>query len=162
MNRPVMTGTQTWASVLLALAAMTFSPAMAGEIYKWVDENGVIHFGDRPPQREPDALQTLQPELESSGVGPGIASDFGLEVNEDGQTVAQQRREEIRDSRREARLDQEERQNLCDYHQKQLARYEPARRLTYTNESGEVVRLDDDQRLALIENSKKIIEQNCK
>lgn len=33
---------------LLCLAALT-STSIAGQIHKWTDENGKVHFGDRPP-----------------------------------------------------------------------------------------------------------------
>lgn len=36
------------ASLLLALAIAV--PAMSGELYKWVDDQGKIHYGDSPPQ----------------------------------------------------------------------------------------------------------------
>nr|WP_010131968.1 DUF4124 domain-containing protein [Microbulbifer agarilyticus] len=34
---------------VLALGVFATSPAMAGELYRWVDEDGKVHFGDRPP-----------------------------------------------------------------------------------------------------------------
>ena len=37
--------------LLLALATgLVTTHSLAGEIYKWTDENGLVHFGDRPPQ----------------------------------------------------------------------------------------------------------------
>ena len=36
---------------LVILSAMVYLSGMAyGEIYKWIDKNGVMHFGDIPPQ----------------------------------------------------------------------------------------------------------------
>lgn len=34
----------------LMLLSMVFSPVMQGGLYKWIDENGKIHYGDRPPE----------------------------------------------------------------------------------------------------------------
>jgi hypothetical protein len=134
----------------------------AAEIYKWVDENGVLHFGDRPPPLAQATAESINPQLESAGVGPGGAPDAGLEVNEQGQTLARQRREAISQAQQETRLSQEQLNSACDHHRKELARFEPARRITYTNDDGEVVRLDDNQRLALIETSRGFIDQYCK
>lgn len=33
----------------LACLALVLSPASGGEIFRWVDEKGGVHFGDRPP-----------------------------------------------------------------------------------------------------------------
>jgi hypothetical protein len=38
---------------------------------------------------------------------------------------------------------------------------EPARRVFYTNEQGESVRMDDDERMALIEESRAFLAENC-
>jgi len=32
----------------LVIALLTFLPDVSAEIYKWVDENGRVHFGDKP------------------------------------------------------------------------------------------------------------------
>jgi hypothetical protein len=36
--------------VILSIVAHVGGPAY-GEIYKWVDNSGVVHFGDVPPQK---------------------------------------------------------------------------------------------------------------
>ena len=36
-------------ALLVILVACVILPAYGAEIYKWVDENGKVHFGDRPP-----------------------------------------------------------------------------------------------------------------
>ena len=37
--------------LLLVLLSLATLPAIAASITKWVDENGVVHFGDAPPPR---------------------------------------------------------------------------------------------------------------
>jgi hypothetical protein len=46
-------------------------------------------------------------------------------------------------------------------HRQRLEQLEPARRVFYTDETGESVRMDDDQRLALIEESRAFLDENC-
>lgn len=36
-------------TLLLAILACAAAPGFAAGIYKWVDKNGKVHFGDRPP-----------------------------------------------------------------------------------------------------------------
>jgi hypothetical protein len=44
------------ASCLLAAVLFGLTPA-AAEIFKWTDENGKVHFGDRPPgEREVEKI----------------------------------------------------------------------------------------------------------
>ncbi len=47
------------AVIALALLASTLSYA---EVYKWVDENGVTHYGATPPRSKPSATSPEQPE----------------------------------------------------------------------------------------------------
>ena len=133
----------------------------AGEIFTWVDENGVTHFGDRPPQKSEASVVPLEDEPQTSGVGTGELASFDLEVNADGKTLAQQRREAISRSRETAGQDEEQLTAACDHHRTELARFEPARRITYTDENGEVVRLDDDQRMLLIDTTRNFLEKYC-
>lgn len=38
-------------ALLLVVVAVTWSSAQAGEIMRWVDENGKVHYGDAPPPK---------------------------------------------------------------------------------------------------------------
>jgi hypothetical protein len=40
------------AGLLLAAFVTTFASIAHGEVYKWVDEEGNVHFGDKPQDRE--------------------------------------------------------------------------------------------------------------
>jgi hypothetical protein len=62
-------------NVLLGLAVAGFAPAAAGQAYKWVDENGKTHYGDKPPAQAP--ASTVAPPVPSGGSasgGPASAS----------------------------------------------------------------------------------------
>ena len=50
---------------------------------------------------------------------------------------------------------------LCEFHRKHLADMEPARRVYYTNQEGQRVRMDDDERVMLIEESNQYVSENC-
>jgi hypothetical protein len=42
-----------------------------------------------------------------------------------------------------------------------LETIEPSRRVFFTNEQGETERLDDEQRVAMVERAKALIAENC-
>ncbi|MFB3079539.1 MAG: hypothetical protein ACE1Y4_16190, partial [Lysobacterales bacterium] len=71
------------------------------------------------------------------------------------------RREKIAKNRKERREAQATMDRLCVDHRERLASIEPRRRVTYTDESGERVRMDDDKRIALVEESKDFLTENC-
>lgn len=142
-------------AVLVTLAA---GSAGAREIHRWVDENGVVHFSDvQPADRETRRLDLADPAPE---IGPPRSAEPAA-TEEPALSAAEQRRQDIRE-RREARAEaQRETAFWCDKHRKRLEQMEPARRVFYTDENGEQVRMDDDQRMGLIEESKNYLAENC-
>lgn len=50
---------------ILLLGVVAAMPAMAGKLYKWVDEKGNVHYSDRVP---PEAAKLARSEMNKSGV----------------------------------------------------------------------------------------------
>jgi hypothetical protein len=51
----------------IALGFVLSVPATAGDVYRWVDDQGQVHFGDRPPLR---AQGTRQPTIAAGADAP--------------------------------------------------------------------------------------------
>ena len=146
--------------------------ASAAEVYTWTDENGVQHFSDTP--REGGAMQTLQvDEIYRPGSSdaysapeaapeqpPAMPGQAEAEA-EAPKTAAEARREAMAENRSQRREQQAETERLCALHRQRLEQMEPARRVFFTDESGEQVRMDDDQRMALIDESRAYVDSNC-
>lgn len=57
--------TRNWLPLGVSLALLACGPALAAKTYKWVDENGKVHFSDRVP---PEAAKQAREEVNSEGV----------------------------------------------------------------------------------------------
>ena len=161
--------------LLLALVTgLVSTHSLAGEIYKWTDENGLVHFGDRPPQGQqaqsistPEAAWPDGDETESApDTQEAAPADASMDTATDEEepvplTAAQARREKMASDRKERAEAQAELELMCQKHSKRLTQMEPARRVFYTNEEGESVRMDDDLRMELIAEDKSYINENC-
>ena len=77
------------------------------------------------------------------------------------QSRAQERRDKMAREREERRENQAVTDQMCKLHRDRLARVEPARRVMYTNDEGELIRMDDDERMALVDESREFISKNC-
>jgi hypothetical protein len=154
-------------ALLLVLVMTLAGSAGATEVYTWTDENGVVHYSDSP--RASGQMEALEVE---EIYRPGSSDAYALPADSaasppsagaepDTASVAQQRREEIAKGRAERRAEQAETEQLCARHRQRLEQMEPARRVMYTDEQGETVRMDDDQRMALIDESKAFLRKNC-
>jgi len=157
-------------ALLFLLTAVGTGTLSAAEVYTWTDENGVVHFSDSP--RASGEMQTLEVDEiyrpGSAEVAPAPAdadadADEPDEVAEAAATksVAEQRREQAAQARKDRAQQQAEIDRLCAMHRQRLEQMEPARRVFYTNSEGESVRMDDDQRMAMIDESKAYLSQNC-
>ena len=146
------------------------SSAAATEVYTWTDQDGIVHYSDTPLSNA--ASQKIEVDGEyrpgTSGADPtsagptaGAATSSQTPDGESLPSAAQQRREQIAEVREERREAKAEIDQLCTKHQKRLTQMEPARRVFYTDEKGESVRMDDDQRMELIKEDKDFIAKNC-
>jgi len=147
-----------FASCLLTASAGAF----ATEIYTWTDEDGVTHFSDRRPESgDPQVIEITD---HSGGVRysvPGTPDAAAADPGDPELTPAQQRRKELDDARVAQREQRQRNERMCQQHRERLARIEPARRVTYVDENGQEARMDDDQRVAAIEESQNYLDENC-
>jgi hypothetical protein len=57
------------------LCATATSPVAVAQMYRWVDENGVVNYGDRPPPVRAKGARTVSESAGSLSVVPGISKD---------------------------------------------------------------------------------------
>jgi hypothetical protein len=142
--------------ILLAAAA----PAYA-QVYKWVDERGVTHYGERPPQGSkasevPDRLASPAP----GGAGTEGNSPPRDQNPEQGQ--ARPKDQEPRQSPKpaESRQDVEaaKREQVCNQQRALLGRLKQSA-TSFTNEKGEQIPLDNS---AAIARQEKLVAEQCR
>ncbi|WP_415844231.1 DUF4124 domain-containing protein [Stutzerimonas zhaodongensis] len=134
-------------SLLLALS----SAVMAGQVYKWVDAQGVTHFGAQPPQGQAaQALNTATPPpkpLEAAQVEPATTGDTEQRVID--QKVKKQVAEQ-----------EAERQRYCTTLRTNLAQLQNNPRVR-VEEDGEMRRLNEEERQERISDTQKKIGDTC-
>lgn len=132
------------------------------EIYRWVDENGVVHFGERPPAEAVAEQVVIQPGIRSDATPPsGSAPTDSNQSPEPQPSVAQQ----IRDERAKKRAEFEENKKMvaeaCAQRRKIVSQLEPSPRVMIRMEDGTVTRMDDDVRLETLNEAETYIAANC-
>jgi len=141
------------------LALTTGSGAMANEIYKWVDEQGNVHYEDRPSGAATEQrLAVNSRRTESSAVQERIDSRLEAKaVRQDKKAAAAE--EKAAAAAEEAKA--VEKQKRCDTYRARLETYIQSRRLYREDKDGERVYLDDDQRLDAQQQVEDQIAENC-
>jgi flagellar biosynthesis GTPase FlhF len=152
--------------LIAALLSLGWAAQAHGtEVYTWTDEDGVLHFSDAPrasgEMRTIEVDEVNEPGTSDASATPDEADAPAEDAGEPVHSAAQQKREEMARLRAERRQSQAETDRMCALHRQRLEQMEPARRVFYTNEQGESVRMDDDLRVGLIDESKAFLADNC-
>ena len=91
-------------SVVLGFAVLGLAPLAFGQAYKWVDDKGVTHYGDKPPAQKP--ATEVAPPTSSGSSAPDGAAGAGDPPRHFSQCVSQS-------CEKVARVDPTCRTNLC-------------------------------------------------
>ncbi|MFI8745221.1 DUF4124 domain-containing protein [Pseudomonas sp. NPDC077186] len=143
MRHMILTG-----SLMLALSAT----AMASQVYKWVDAQGVTHFSAQPPQgQSATAINTSAPPPRQAPAEPAPSVEELLDPEQ--AAIDKKVKEDV--AKQEA-----ERKQYCASARTNLAQLENNPRLRIEDE-GEVRRIDENERQERIAELKKSIAENC-
>jgi hypothetical protein len=137
--------------VLVLSAATLATTAYAGEIYRHVDEQGNVHYLDRPTG------ESGEQRMDITYSGTSSASvNAQVKRRNDYMAALDEARKETQ-SRREA----EARAAKCEENRSRLESYLQSRRLYRENEAGEREYLDDEQILEARRKAEEAIQETC-
>jgi len=139
----------------IAIASTSVVCAQEKQMYKWTDENGVVHFSEMAPEG-----MDVQPQGLPGDTAPAAASPYP-EAGA-GPSAAQQRREEIARHSEQARVERANLERQCAAWQAEVERLEPSRNVYQTNARGETERMDDVVRTNRVAELKGQIAKNCR
>jgi hypothetical protein len=151
------------AALIAAVGSLATDAMAAEEIYRWVDENGSVHFGDLPPENiAAEKLSVGQDQGQEapadSGTGAANADPFA----EPKPSYAQQQRDERDRKRKEYEEQKLITDEACAQRRMLVSKLEPSTRVMIQLEDGTVARMDDNERLDTLDEAKTYIERNCK
>ncbi|WP_420825044.1 DUF4124 domain-containing protein [Pseudomonas viciae] len=134
---------------LMASLLVGLSPTcMAGQVYKWVDAQGVTHFGAQPPE----GVQTTTVIKSSPSVAKPPAPPSGGVIG-DQKAIDQQVKKQIAEQQAQLKM-------FCDQARTNLAQLQNNPRVREDVE-GEMRRLTDEERRQRIDETRKQIEEHC-
>ncbi len=141
----------------------SFAASADSEIYKWVDEEGNVHFSDCPPPPSCDA-ETIQAPQEPDPSDVRRAQERLNEMLEE-QHVSKGEREQERLEKEHQRVlamtVAVAKKRVCIRARQNLYVLQVQKPVFYLDEKGEYVYLDDETRQAEIRRMEKLITENC-
>ncbi|OHC11622.1 MAG: glycosyltransferase [Pseudomonadales bacterium GWC1_66_9] len=138
--------------ILTSLLLTLGTTAMAGQVYTWVDKQGVTHFSEQPPSDQASStLSTAAPPPRlpaAEKLPPPPSSDPDQEGIE-------------RKVKRDIAIQEAKRREYCETIRTNLAQLENNPRLR-AQINGEMRRLTEEERQARIAEAKRAIEGSCR
>ena len=144
----------------LLFLALNSATALA-QVYKWTDENGVTHYSQTPPPSGQEAEIQDLPEYENEIEASPPLGDEAVSAETEELSAADVRRQELAAARQARADEQAATEELCQNIELRLAQIEPSRRVFYTGEDGQTVRMDDEERVAEVQRLKELQSEHC-
>ena len=149
MNRKILT------------AMLVFSFAVAGyanaaNIYKWTDEDGNVHYTDKPVDQSSEVVAI------SSRPTDNAQAMAQMQASLDRRSASQQAQNTVTaPSPEEAAVSKADRAQKCSMYKGRLTKYVQSRRLYREDEDGERVYLDETESQAAREKAESQVEEFC-
>tara|TARA_B110001454_G_scaffold181296_1_gene175299 strand:+ start:598 stop:1020 length:423 start_codon:yes stop_codon:yes gene_type:complete len=138
---------------------MLLTLAAPAEIYKWVDDEGKVHYGEKPPNTTTDkAVETIK-----------IKDDVGTSDNQRANEAFKKKSKSLDENRKKRKKeklakkkkagDQAKMKKTCEAAKKLLAGYQLPR--VALVEGGEYTWLNEEQQQAKIKETRALIKKVC-
>ena len=152
----------------IVLAALVVCSTASAQMYKWVDKDGKVRYGDTPPP----GAKSSQVRTPVSGAAASPAPASKDKDAKKGPLTPAEQEQEYRKRQAEAkkgaeksdseRLAKAERSEGCERTREYLRTLESGARIARTNPSGERYYLNEDQVAAEVAKGQQSVQQACK
>ena len=145
---------------LLQLLFLTIPFLADASVYKWVDENGKVHYGDNPKASQPSI------ELQIDDTSPAVARPGGdMSREEKRERLLQSMQEdrlEKQEQREKQRAQKKENRQKCNRARDRMRHYERAQALYRLDKDGNRVYISDAQRAKATKKLQTNINKYCR
>lgn len=144
--------------VLLLLVVWTASASAAG-VYKWVDEQGRVHYGERPPAR----TQAQEIAVKQAPPPPMPAEDEAARRDNQQRLLRafEEEREQKKAQKQKSQEEEAKRERQCAVARDRVRRYETAARVYDLDEQGNRRILSDEERAVTEQRARQEVARWC-
>jgi hypothetical protein len=143
----------------IALTLASSGAALANDIYKWVDADGNVHYGDRPVGQQSERMA-----IQSRPTDPAAVRDqyqSGMQSFTERREADAEAAAEAAKAEEEKQAEAEERRKKCESSRATMERFVRSRRLYREDESGEREYLDEAETLAARQRVEDAVSEYC-
>ena len=144
--------------VIATASLLVGGTALSGEIYKWTDADGNVHYEDRPVGDDVERLKVISSNTDSDAVQASVEARHDREA---ARSEARSKRDEEDQAAAEARAEAAQRDVKCQESRSRMQTYLQSRRLYKQDDAGERVYLDEDQTTQARADAQEMIQKYC-
>ncbi len=145
---------------LLQLLILAAPVAAHAGVYKWVDENGKVHYGDQPQSTQPSVEMNVDITTpEPSHVEDELSRE---EKRERLLQAMEEDRLEKREKREKQKSDMEKNRQKCNRYRDRMRHYERASGLYKLDKDGNRVYMSDGERASATKKLQARIKKYCR
>ena len=146
---------------LLAITILLLGTAHAGEVFRWTDDRGNIHFGDRPPPGEGEILE-IKPGATAST--PRESAEFAERRSTQQKLlrIYQDERAERAEARKREAAKKQARKQHCTEAKQRLYQYRHAPSLYRLERDGSRKTLSTNERHQATDDAQKEVNHWCR
>ena len=134
--------------------------AVYASVYKWVDENGKVHYGDQPKASQP----TVEMNIDDTRPAPSFSED-NLSREEKRERLLQAMEEdrlEKQEKRDKQKAENEKNRQKCNRYRDRMRHYERANSLYRLDKDGNRVYMSDGERASATKSLRAKINKYCR
>ena len=146
--------------ICILLMVIMVAPANA-TIYKWVDENGQVHYSSKRGNDNAREMQIKDRYIDNGKSQPAASTEERLQNQQRFLDASEQERESINKEKEKQKEEQEKKQRNCVIARDNLDRYQASRALYEMDEKGNRCILDEAEYKRTMEKAHKLVEQWC-
>ena len=139
----------------LALTIAVSNVALAGQVYKWQDSTGVVHFAALPPEGSSAIRIDTRLVQATKGSIPATLPKLDSQIAEDEQRAIDER------VKTEVAMQEANRKKICTMLRTNLSQLKNNPRVRIEESAGQMRRLTEDERQVRIKDTEKGISANC-
>lgn len=144
---------------LLMLASLVMCFSVNAEIYKWVDENGIVHYGDKQTPQD-DAVEL---NVQTESTGGNTIDDAGREEKRQRLLEAMEEdRLEKKEQREKDKAELERKRKRCLWLKDKLKRTQSAGGIYRLDKQGKRVFMSSEQRKKSEQKLRNKIQKACR
>jgi hypothetical protein len=141
----------------LIISVALASTATASEIYKWTDEDGNVHYTDKPVDSSSEHMDIVSSATDNENV----RAQTQARLDRQNEAAVAAANAPVGPTAEELRAEAKERSDKCAMYQARLTKFTQSRRLYREDENGERVYLDESDTQKTRDRTEEQVREYC-